>query len=94
MLLSLRPSDFETQLHTGIKIQTPVGIRLPITTNQIKSKTINTNQIKKTDIYGTNFEIVSPRHILLLKPAAFTTIVTISKNLKTYEFIIHTVCPN
>ena len=59
--------------------------------NQIKNNK-HTNQIKKPDIYGTNFEIVSPRHILL-KPAEFTTIVTISKNLKTYEFI-HTVCPN
>ena len=77
---------------TGIKIQTPVGIRLPITTNQIKSKTINTQTKSKKHIYGTNFEIVSPRQILL-KPAEFTTIVTISKNLKTYEFI-HTVCPN
>ena len=60
--------------------------------NQIKNNK-HTNQIKKTDIYGTNFEIVSPRQILL-KPVEFTTIVTISKNLKTHEFIFHKVCPN
>ena len=52
MLLSLRLSDFETHtVDTGIKIQIPVGIRLPITTYQIKSKTINTQTKSRNQIF-------------------------------------------
>ena len=51
MLLSLRLSDFEThRVDTGIKIQIPVGIRLPITTYQIKSKT-NTQTKSRNQIF-------------------------------------------